>query len=663
MKILIVDDHEVVRQGVSSLLRRNRNYEICGEAADGQDAIEQAHRLHPHVVVMDISMPNMNGLEATRAIRNSLPDSEVLIMSQHDSPQVVQQAFSAGARGYVVKSSLARELLNAVAVVARHEAFVDPKIAGVKTSAFSSDVQQVLERSASLEQALRESEERYRALVTGTASLVWRCDPRGRRIWTSENNNGMNHSNVDSPKDAGWFQMLHPDDRERSARLWAECVRTGTVYRDEFRCRVADGSYRYFDSRAVPVRESDGKIREWIGANFDVDDRKQGQAAFRSNNDSTRFSLEGAHFATWDLDLATGNTQPSNNIEAVLGIAPGSFDGTFETAMQSVHEDDRSSVMRSFEQAISGKRNYRAEYRRRRADGSYGWIESMGKLVYDEQHRPVRMIGVSMDVTDRKQNEAALLTTQSDLEKRVQERTADLELAQASLRHLTARLLQAQDEERRRIARELHDSAGQLLAALSMTLTPLELEAKSSQPQWADALVSSMQLVDELSKELRTISHLLHPPMLDEAGLEFALRWYVEGYAERSEIKVRFDCPEDLGRLPREVETTIFRLIQESLTNIHRHAESRTAAIRLWREDHNVKVEVKDQGKGMPVEAQKGPSRPPRTGVGIQGMRERVRQLGGVFEIQSGKDGTTILATVPFQKTAAQTTKSAEVGG
>jgi signal transduction histidine kinase len=287
----------------------------------------------------------------------------------------------------------------------------------------------------------------------------------------------------------------------------------------------------------------------------------------------------------------------------------------------------------------------------------------MGKVVYDEQQRPVRMIGVCMDVTDRKQNEAALLTTQSDLEKRVQERTADLELAQASLRRLTARLLQAQDEERRRIARELHDSAGQLLAALSMTLTPLELEVKSSHPHWGDALVNCMQLVDELSRELRTISHLLHPPMLDEAGLEFALRWYVEGYAERSEIKVLFDYPEDLGRLPREVETTIFRLIQESLTNIHRHAESRTAAIRLWREGHNVKVEVKDQGKGMPPELQNGSYRPPRTGVGLQGMRERVRQLGGVFEIQSGRDGTTILATVPFQQNAAQTTKRAEVGG
>lgn len=661
MKILIVDDHEVVRQGVSSLLRRDRHYEICGEAADGHDAIEQARRLRPQVVVMDISMPNLNGLEATRAIRNSVPDSEVLIMSQHDSPQVVQQAFNAGARGYVVKSSLARELLNAVASVGRHESFVDPKISGVKTTSPSSDVQQGLHQGASLEQTLRESEERYRDLITTATQVVWRCDAQGRNTWISENYVTASAAGMESLTAPAWLQILHPDDRERSARLWAQCVRSGTPYRDEFRCRVADGTYHYFDSRAVPVRNADGTIREWLGANFDISDRKQAEASLRANEERMRFALEAAQFGTWEWNIRTGKVHWSENMAQIFGLAPGSFDETFESAMQGVHEDDRSSVVHAVEQAISGNGSYRKEYRRVRSDGKSAWIESMGKVIYDDQHRPVRMMGVCMDVSRRKQTEAALLTTQSDLEKRVQERTADLELAQASLRHLSARLLQAQDEERRRIARELHDSAGQLLAALSMTLTPLELELKTSHPQWAEAVISSMKLVDELSKELRTISHLLHPPMLDEAGLEFALRWYVEGFAERSEIKVNFDFPDDLGRLPREVETTIFRLIQESLTNIHRHADSRTAAIRLWRQDRYVNVEVIDQGKGMSMEVEKGSCRAARTGVGIQGMRERVRELGGTFEIQSGKHGTRVSATVPFQQPAPNMAKSAEL--
>lgn len=660
MKILIVDDHEIVRQGVTSLLRRERKYEICGEAADGDDAIRQARRLQPEVIVMDISMPNLNGLDATRAIRESLPNSEVLIMSQHDSPQVVQQAFNAGARGYVVKSSLARELLNAVASVGRHESFVDPNISGVKASIAAGDVQQALQRGLSLDRAVRDSEERYRALVNTMAQLVWRCDAAGGNVWTSEDSGAHKESKSHSAKGPGWFETLHPDDAGRIASVWAECVRTGTPYHDEFRCRAADGTYHYFESRAVPIRNSDGSIREWIGANVDISARKSAEAALRTSEERMRFTLEAAHFGTWDWNIATGVVQWSENMEKLFGLPPGSFEGTVEAGMESVHEEDRPSVLEALEQAISGNGTYHAEYRRLRADGSYGWIESMGNVTYDDEHRPVRMMGVCMDVTGRKETEAALRITHSDLERRVRERTADLELAQASLRHLSARLLQTQDEERRRIARELHDSAGQLLAALSMTLTPLESELKSTHPQSADAVLSSMRLVDELSKELRTISHLLHPPMLDEAGLEFALRWYVEGFAERSEIDVTFDFPNNLGRLPRELETTIFRLIQESLTNIHRHAESRTAAIRLWREDRHVKVEVQDRGRGMATEDRKSPSRPTRTGVGIQGMRERVRELGGVFEIQSSNNGTTVRASVPFAEPAHDIARGAE---
>ena len=654
MKILIVDDHEVVRQGVSSLLRRNRSYEICGEAADGRDAISQARQLRPEVIVMDISMPNLNGLEATRTIRELLPDSEVLIMSQHDSPQVVQQAFNAGARGYVVKTSLARELLNAVAVVGRHEPFVDPQISGAKSS--SQTVQQVLQQGASLEQALRESEERYRALVTATAQVVWRCDAQGKNFWTSESRTLSDKSNCDALRGPGCQEALHPADRERTASLWAECVRAGIPYHDEFRCQTPDGSYRFFDSRAVPVRNADGTIREWIGANVDITDRKEVETALRASEEHMRFCLEAAQFGTWDWDIVSNEVQWSANMEQVHGQPVGSFDGNFQSFLQGVHEDDRPLILKAIEAAISGDGNYRVEYRQIRLDGRCGWMEGLGKVVYDDQHRPLRMMGVCMDITNRKQTEAALRGAQTDLEKRVSERTADLELAQAGLRHLSVHLLQAQDEERRRIARELHDSAGQLLAALSMTLTPLERDLQSANPQWGEAITSSMNLVDELSRELRTISHLLHPPMLDEAGLGFALRWYVEGFAERSKIKVDFEFPENLGRLSREVETTIFRIIQESLTNVHRHSESNTAKIRVSRNNSEIKVEIRDHGKGMSGQNH----RPGRTGVGIQGMRERVHELGGKFEIRSRDRGTSVIATVPVRRASEKIARSAE---
>ena len=213
--------------------------------------------------------------------------------------------------------------------------------------------------------------------------------------------------------------------------------------------------------------------------------------------------------------------------------------------------------------------------------------------------------------------------------------------ADEALRMLSARLLRLQDDERRRVARELHDSAGQILAALSMNLTPLASNHAKLPAGAAKALEESLGLVKELSNQLRTISHLLHPPLLDEVGLSSGLRVFLEGFEERSKIKVDLDIPDNFERLPLELETALFRVVQECLTNIHRHSGSHVAAVRVTRDVNEVKVEVRDQGKGMP------PASGRRVGVGLQGMRERITQFGGRFEIRSDKKGTTVVATVP----------------
>jgi signal transduction histidine kinase len=214
------------------------------------------------------------------------------------------------------------------------------------------------------------------------------------------------------------------------------------------------------------------------------------------------------------------------------------------------------------------------------------------------------------------------------------------------LRILSGRLLRAQDDERRRLARELHDSAGQMLAALKMNLVPLEEGAAQQSPRLGQLAANGIELVDDLSKELRTMSYLLHPPLLDEAGLPSALRWYVEGFSERSGIQVTLAVDPQLARLSREVETTIFRIVQESLTNIHRHSGSKEAELRIVHDALQTRVEIEDRGRGM-MPNTSNEERPMRVGVGIQGMQERVRQLGGEFKIQSGKDGTTVIVVLP----------------
>jgi PAS domain S-box-containing protein len=224
--------------------------------------------------------------------------------------------------------------------------------------------------------------------------------------------------------------------------------------------------------------------------------------------------------------------------------------------------------------------------------------------------------------------------------------------AEESLRLLSAQLLHLQDQERRRIARELHDSAGQILAALGMNLSLVGSENGNIAPRAAKAIQESVGLVQQLSRELRTISHLLHPPLLDEVGLASGLRSYLEGFTERSKIRVDLELPEDLGRLQRDSETAIFRIVQECLTNIHRHSESPVARIRIKRTDSEVSLEVEDRGKGIPPEKRQAMDSGGTAGVGIRGMRERLRQLGGSLEINSNDTGTVVVARLPVASTS-----------
>lgn len=257
----------------------------------------------------------------------------------------------------------------------------------------------------------------------------------------------------------------------------------------------------------------------------------------------------------------------------------------------------------------------------------------------------------------RQQAEAAenarreLAQLNATLEVRVHERTAELRIANQGLRQLSGRLMQLQDEERRRIARELHDSVGQLLAAISMNLSVVEAELIKLSPEAKKASFENRSFVQQILQGIRTISHLLHPPLLDESGLPSALRWYVEEFGERSGINVSLEFSPDFKRFAPEVETAVFRIVQEGLGNIHRHSHSPTAAIRVTAGQNCLSLEIRDAGRGIPAEKLQQIELGIRTGVGLRGMRERVTQMGGQLEIQSDGSGTTILATFPCAET------------
>jgi PAS domain S-box-containing protein len=231
----------------------------------------------------------------------------------------------------------------------------------------------------------------------------------------------------------------------------------------------------------------------------------------------------------------------------------------------------------------------------------------------------------------------------SELEKRVGERTRELDRAERSLRALNHELMLAHDEEGRRISLELHDSVGQLIAALQWKLVSAQEIVYDSEAV-AGYIAVCLGLAEDISKEIRTISHLLHPPLLVEAGLSAALHSYIEGMGERSGLTVFLEIDSDLGRLSQDLEMAVFRIVQEALTNIHRHARTSEAFVRIHLELASLLVEIEDRGQGI---ANFTSLDRHRMGVGLRGMQERVRRLSGQFQVRSGNDGTTLKATFP----------------
>jgi PAS domain S-box-containing protein len=299
-----------------------------------------------------------------------------------------------------------------------------------------------------------------------------------------------------------------------------------------------------------------------------------------------------------------------------------------------------------------------------RSDGSHVWATTTVFPLHNEDGTIKAFAKVIEDITVRKNVEQELARERCALESRVEERTRQLnktikflniqaaqrERAEVSIRTLSARLLQLQDEERRRIARELHDSAGQILAALDMQLSIVQTKTQYLESDLTSVVSDSVSLVQEASRSIRTMSYLLHPPLLDETGLASTLRWFVEGFAQRSGIEVELKISRQFDRLPREMELTIFRLVQEALTNVHRHSGSPTAQVELDRTEAEVTLLIRDQGKGIPESTlNQSDQEANKIGVGIRGMHERVRQLGGTMEFLSGVPGTTLQVRLPLK--------------
>jgi PAS domain S-box-containing protein len=411
--------------------------------------------------------------------------------------------------------------------------------------------------------------------------------------------------------------------------------------------RITKAGRRFNVSVTIsPVRDIRGRI---IGASKiarDITELKEIEAISRINEERTRAAFSQTY--SFLVFLTTDGTITEANRAAIEGCGFTREDvigKKFWEPWWSAFPDEVQKLKNTVERAAEGEIVRVECYYGMRDHTLPFYADCTISPVRDDTGRVVMLVASGIDMTEQK-------ALRDKLEQRVQARTYELERSNASLRELSGRLLQMQDEERRRIARELHDSIGQLLAALSMNIATISLEKHKMSAVAQGCVDENGGLVTRVSDEIRTLSYLLHPPLLDEIGLESALKDYVDGFATRSKIAVELHMSADFGRLSKEAEIALFRVVQECLTNIHRHSGSSTAAIRISRTNGVVSLEVKDDGKGIPAEKLVQVNASGTVGVGFRGMRERLRQLGGSLEVRSDASGTVVAATLNAQTSA-----------
>jgi PAS domain S-box-containing protein len=494
--------------------------------------------------------------------------------------------------------------------------------------------------------ALRESEERFRAIVQATPECVKVVARDGTLLAMNSAGCGMvEAAEEDAILGQSVYSLISPEFRQQFVEF-NEHICRGNKAQLEFEIIGLRGARRWMESHAVPMRNpSTGEIVQ-LAVTRDITARKAADEKLRRSEEDLRQLADSIPQLAWMANPDGHIFWYNRGWYEYTGTTPEIMEGS---GWKMLHDPEiLPSVIEGWNRSLQSGTPFEMEFPLRGADGVFRWFLTRVSPFRDQQGKVTRWFGTNTNIDEHRRLLRSLSDARDQLERRVDERTAELKSANESLRDLSVRLLKVQDEERRRLARELHDSVGQILAALSMNIAVVQEQAHKLDSGGARAVSENAELLQQVSKEIRTMSHLLHPPLLEIAGIASALRWYVDGFAERSAIKVDLDLPDDFDRLSNELELAVFRIVQECLTNIHRHSESETAAITIRRDDRVLTIQVRDHGKGIPLEKQLELTETSRGGVGLRGMRERLRQVSGTLELQSDRSGTTVTATVPL---------------
>ncbi|PYV79624.1 MAG: hypothetical protein DMG93_20485 [Acidobacteria bacterium] len=431
------------------------------------------------------------------------------------------------------------------------------------------------------------------------------------------------------------FSRFYPEDvrSTKPQQLLDRATREGHVEDEGWRVRK-DGSHFWARVTITAVNDQNGTIIGFGKVTRDLNEQKRTETALRRSEERSRLFIEAVQdYAIFMLDpegrVSTWNT----GAERIKGYKASEIIGQHFSRFYP--EEDIRAGKPAWELEVAAREGrFEDEDWRVRKDGSRFWANVIITPVRDHSGTLIAFSKVTRDTTNRMLAQKSLEDSQRKLRE-----------SERSLRELSLHLLRTQDEERRRIGREIHDSLGQYLSVLKMKLDSIRSSA-------AEEIGECSNIAEECVKEVRTISYLLYPPMLEELGLKSAIPWYLDGFTKRSGINTRFEIPDDFERLSRDAELVLFRVLQESLTNIQRHSGSTTADIKIYCADKTVTLQVTDHGKGMPatIVEQGNQDWMGSLGVGLRGMSERLRQLGGALDISSTESGTDVRATVPLQR-------------
>jgi len=459
---------------------------------------------------------------------------------------------------------------------------------------------------------LKTAEDRVRLIVNTIPTMAWCLRPDGAVDFV--NQRWLEYTGLsfeEELKDP--TRPLHPQDLPRVMEKWLVDMAAGQPSEDEMRLRRADGEYRWFLVRTAPLRDERGNVVKWYGVSIDIEDRKRLELQSVALVDAIPQQIwSGPPDGTLDYC--------NERWRSYMGLGLKELQGHGWQSM--LHPEDRDRVLEAWHRSVVNGTPYEQEERHRRVDGTYRWFLARGLPLRDAEGRIVRWYGTNTDIEGRKQ-------------------------AEEELRRVSGQLLHLQDEERRGIARDLHDSTGQDLVALATMLGQVRRLIPVSERKSRKLLSECKALADRCVRDVRTLSYVLHPPVLDEAGLGDAIRDYVHGFTERSGIRVELELSPHLGRMAREVELVIFRVVQESLTNIQRHSGSLQAKIRIDR-SADLTVEISDRGHRAPAVSSEKKELWFRIGVGIRSMQERVKLIGGRVDIDSTGCGTAVRVTIPL---------------